>query len=109
MASTDNNPVPTEQQNSTAQEHSQSCTDPSHHHDLPPFFDPNDLFSSLTAPKTENATKRKGKKKATQGTIRAETIPGNRGNENIDDLVNFINSPATNEKKQKKKSSTGTN
>ena len=99
------------------QEHAHSCDDPSHHHHHhdhphPDFFNANDLFSSLNAAtKTEKVVKRKAKKNRPQQTIRAETIPGNRGTDNIDDLVNFINNPtiSTNDKKSKKKSSTTTN
>jgi hypothetical protein len=97
MASTDNTSIPA---------HEHSCNDPTHHHDQPTFFDQTDLLNALAnAGKKESPTKRKNKKKQQQhGTVLAETIPGNRGNENIDDLVNFINSPTTtNEKKQKKK------
>jgi hypothetical protein len=115
MAATDNITVSSDQQSATAQvsdaselhEHSQSCNDPTHQHNFPSYFDQNDLFSTLAAPKTETPAKRKHKKKPKEGIIRAEAIPGHRGNDNIDDLMNFINSPpATNEKKQKKKSPT---
>ncbi len=115
MASTDNTTVSTDQQNSTApnsdvpafHEHSQSCNDPTHHHNFPTFFDQNDLLSSLKTTNNEVPVKRKGKKNQKQGTIRAELIPGHRGNENIDDLVNFINSSSpANVKNQKKKSTT---
>jgi hypothetical protein len=100
MTSTDNiAPV-----SDTSAAHEHSCNDPTHHHDHPTFFDQNDLLSALAGGKKESPAKRKNKKKQT-GTVLAETIPGNRGNENIDDLVNFINSPSTtNEKKEKKKS-----
>jgi len=117
MAATDksenNISISTEQQNSTVpssemDEHSHSCNDPTHHHNMPSsYFDPNDLLSSLNTIKTETPVKRKSKKNSKQGVIRAELIPGHRGNENIDDLVNFINSPSPpNDKKQKKKSAT---
>jgi hypothetical protein len=116
MSSTDksenNISVSTDQQNSTVpisemDQHSHSCNDPTHHHNMPSYFDQNDLFSTLTAAKTETPAKRKTKKNPKQGVIRAELIPGNRGNENIDDLVNFINSPSpANDNKQKKKSTT---
>jgi len=91
-------------------EHSRTCDDPSHHHNFPSFMDQNDLFSSPTTAKNEIPVKRKSKKNKEQGAIRSELIPGHRGDGNIDDLVNFINSPpATNDKKQKKKSTTATN
>ncbi|UJR08133.1 hypothetical protein I4U23_012409 [Adineta vaga] len=89
-------------------EHSHSCSDPSHHHhhhhDMPSFFDENDLFSSLAGAKKDMGARRKPKKTAQQAAVRAETIPGHRGDQNIDDLLNFINSPApANGKKQNKK------
>lgn len=99
-------PVP---DNSEFHEHSHACDDPTHNHDIPSFFDQNDLFSSLAGAKTEAPAKRKPKKKPQQGTIRAEAIPGHRGDQNIDDLMSFINGPSTtNDKKQKKKSTTTT-
>lgn len=113
MASTDNINAPADQQSPTVaisestgvQEHGHSCDDPTHNHDHSSFFNASDLFSNLSAPQIEQPAKRKSKKPRGQGAIRAETIPGNRGSENIDDLVNFINSPAkANDKKQKKKS-----
>jgi hypothetical protein len=88
-------------------EHSQTCNDPSHNHDFPSFFDPNDLYSSLAGTKKPVPVKRKSKKNQQQNAVRAESIPGNRGNENIDDLVNFINNTSsTGDKKPKKKSTT---
>jgi hypothetical protein len=91
-------------------DHSHTCDDPTHHHNFPSFMDQNELFSNFSAPKNEIPVKRKSKKNKQQGVIRAELIPGNRGEENIDDLVKFINSPAsTNDKKQKKKTTTTTN
>lgn len=99
------------QETTPVEEHAHSCDDPSHHHhhdhSQPNFFNASDLFSSLnTATKNEQSTKRKVKKNRQPNTVRAETIPGNRGTENIDDLVKFINGPATAipEKKSKKKS-----
>lgn len=92
------------------QEHAHTCDDPSHHHHdhpHPNIFDVNDLFSTLNMPtKTETAAKRKPKKNRQQQAVRAETIPGNRGTDNIDDLVKFINGPSTSTevKKSKKKS-----
>ncbi|CAF2053080.1 unnamed protein product [Rotaria magnacalcarata] len=86
-------------------DHSHSCNDPTHNHEKPLRFDQSDLYSSLTGAKNETSAKRKHKKPKKQTVILAEAIPGNRGNENIDDLVNFINGPSsTNDKKQKKKS-----
>ena len=85
-----------------ADNHSQTCTDPTHNHNFADIVNP-DLFSNAGKP---SAT-RKHKKNKQQGGIPAESIPGNRGNENIDDLVKFINSPTpANEKKGKKKSTT---
>jgi len=121
MSSTDKNEdiaVPSDQQSSIApisdpsefHEHSHSCNDPTHNHNFPSFVEQNDLLSSLAATKSEAPVKRKQKKNKQQNTIRAETIPGHRGNESIDDLLNFINGPSsTNDKKQKKKSTTTTN
>ncbi|CAF3294790.1 unnamed protein product [Rotaria sp. Silwood2] len=85
-------------------EHSETCNDPTHHHNDSSFFNPNDLYSSISAVKKETPAKRKHKKNEKQTSIRAESIPGHRGNENIDDLVNFINSSSpVNDNKQKKK------
>lgn len=102
------------QETTPVQEHAHSCDDPTHNHDHPQpnFFNANDLFSSLNmSTKTEQAPKRKAKKNRQSNAVRAETIPGNRGTENIDDLVKFINGPATviNDKKSKKKPATTTN
>jgi hypothetical protein len=94
---------------SSHHEHSQTCTDPSHNHDFPSFFDQNDLYSSLAGTKKDVQVKRKNKKNQKQTAVRAETIPGNRGNENIDDLVNFINNTSSNSDKKPKKKSTTTN
>ncbi|CAF0907683.1 unnamed protein product [Adineta ricciae] len=103
--------VPTDHPSATTtsasqHEHSHSCCDHSHHHDhdMPSFFDENDIFSSLAGAKKDMAAKRKPKKNQQQGAVRAETIPGHRGDQNIDDLLNFINSPTpASGKKQKKK------
>ncbi|CAF1108952.1 unnamed protein product [Adineta steineri] len=91
-------------------EHSHECNDPSHNHDTPSFFDQNDFNSMLAGAQKDISTKRKHKKPQQQNIIRAELIPGHRGEQNIDDLVHFINSPSPpkNDKKQKKKSTTTT-
>lgn len=77
--------------------HEHSCNDPSHHHHH--HFDPEELFASGPTEKP----KRKAKKVSTTNPIRSETIPGHRGNQNIDDLVNFINGPSTNTSNTKSK------
>ncbi|CAF1205386.1 unnamed protein product [Rotaria sp. Silwood1] len=82
-------------------EHSETCNDPTHQHNHPSSMNLNDLISSLSPVKTERSVKKKSKKNGKHTSIRAESIPGHRGNENIDDLVNFINglSPINNKKK----------
>lgn len=98
--------------NASSHQHSHSCNDPSHHHHhYPPLFDQEDDYSSTLAAKNEMLLKHKAKKNsANQGVTRAELIPGHRGGNNIDDLVNFINGPSsankTTNKKSKKKGST---
>jgi hypothetical protein len=90
-------------------EHSDTCDDPTHHHNFPTFIDPNDLFSTTTTtvPKSETSVKRKNKKNKQQVIMRTELIPGHRGDRDIDELVNFINSPTPiKDKKAKNKSTT---
>ncbi|CAF1157436.1 unnamed protein product [Rotaria sordida] len=85
-------------------EHSHTCNDPTHNHNDPSFFNLNNLYSSTSPVNNAIGNKRKTKKNKKQTTTSAELIPGHRGSENIDDLVNFINSPLPiNDKKQKKK------
>ena len=84
--------------------HGHSCNDPSHHHHH--HFDPDELFGSPLPDKPKRKVKKPAATNANQ--IRSETIPGHRGHENVDDLVNFINGPATatgksNSNKTKKK------
>ena len=92
-------------------EHSHACDDPSHNHTYPNFFNQNDEHSAPTNAKNGSQVKRKSKKTQQKGAMRTELIPGHRGDQNIDDLVNFINGSSstnnnTNEKKQKKKLAT---
>ena len=99
----------------TSVPHEHTCNDPSHHHhqhdqdqDQINFLDQMELLNALAnAGKKESPVQRKSKKKQNKkdGTVLAETIPGNRGDQNIDDLVNYINGPSkANETKPKKKS-----
>jgi hypothetical protein len=116
--------APVEQQTSTQEsvptfdpsaylEHSQACDDPTHNHTYPNFFNQNDQHSAPTTAKNGSQVKRKGKKTQQKDSMRAEFIPGHRGDRDIDELVNFINGSSstnnnTNEKKQKKKLTTTT-
>ncbi|UJR38185.1 hypothetical protein I4U23_030859 [Adineta vaga] len=79
---------------SSSHEHSHSCNDPSHHHH-PSFYDYNSEQLAAMAAKNEMLMKRKAKKTQNQGVTRAEMIPGHRGDNSIDDLLNFINGPST--------------
>ena len=84
----------------TSDQHSHGCNDPTHNH----YFDINDAYSFPVAEKEAPSTKRKAKKSKGQTGVLAKTIPGNRGDQSIDDLVNFINAPAsTNSGKPKQK------
>jgi hypothetical protein len=111
MATTDNISVPVSDTD-TSVPHEHSCNDPTHNHhhdyDQTNFLDQMDLLNALAnAGKKESPAQRKTKKKQkpNQGAVLAETIPGNRGNESIDDLLNYINGPSkANDKKPKKKS-----
>ena len=97
--------------NAASHQHSHACNDPSHHHG-PPLFDHDEDYSSALAAKNEMLLKHKAKKNSVkQDVLRAESIPGHRGGNNIDDLVQFINGTSsatttTANKKSKKKSST---
>jgi hypothetical protein len=91
-------------------EHAHTCNDPSHHHHHHHHhFNHNDLFESTTTGATSSSgkSKRTTKKTSRPSGIRTETIPGHRGNENIDDLMNFINGPSTSHNKKENKRSTG--
>ena len=95
-------PAPHAHPADTADQHSHSCNDPTHDHNH--YFDIHDAYSLPTNEKNAPAAKRKAKKSKQQSGVLAETIPGNRGDQSVDDLLKFINDPpSTNSGKPKKK------
>lgn len=58
------------------------------------------LLNEENRPSADPMIQRKGKKNQQRTGTRAEFIPGHRGNQSIDDLMNFINQPSTMKKKK---------
>ena len=65
--------------------------------DDPTYLHPT-LLNEENRPSADPVVQRKGKKNQQRPGTRAELIPGHRGDQSIDDMMNFINQPS----KQKK-------
>ena len=98
-------PIDTDEILAAYNQHAHSCNDPSHqhhhHHPHPhaSLFDPEEIYGGATTEKV----KRKPKKPVATDELRSENIPGHRGDQNLDELLKFINEPSTVQSKKGKK------
>ena len=82
---------------------SDTCSDPAPpHHQQPLSLDQNNLNSSTTAAQNKTLVKRKNKRGKKHAIMSAESIPGHRGDQSIDDLVKFIEGSIPIDDKKKK-------